>query len=183
MQTILLATTSPLKYKVVADLFPTDKFAITTVNCDSCGLPPQPYNCAQNCAKVRLDYSKKKYSAKFDYYIAIENGIDEFKYQNLIDYKDVCHVLIEHNNSIVHSCGNINFIVPVDKMEQLFKCETSNKPSFKINGFIKTIGDIFHEENSEIDTKNWVMSVYGQDRYYQIEDSVKEALKKLKSNT
>lgn len=180
MQSVLLASTSTLKLEVVQKVFPDEEYIITTVNCDSCGLPSQPYNSAARCAKVRLNYAKKVTFPKvFDYYIAIENGIDRFVSERDVDYEDICHVLVEHKGLLVHSIGTIEYDIPRDKMGLLFKEEKVTISELSILGYSRTIGDIFHDEDSSIDSKNWVMSVYKCDRRKQVEDSLREAMNKL----
>jgi len=180
MQSVLLASTSTLKLEVVQKVFPDEEYIITTVNCDSCGLPSQPYNSAARCAKVRLNYAKKVTFPKvFDYYIAIENGIDRFVSERDVDYEDICHVLVEHKGLLVHSIGTIEYDIPRDKMGLLFKEEKVTISELSILGYSRSIGDIFHDEDSSIDSKNWVMSVYKCDRRKQVEDSLREAMNKL----
>lgn len=45
-------------FQVVSDLFPNDKYTITCVDYNLSDLPAQPVNCAELCAKIRLDSSK-----------------------------------------------------------------------------------------------------------------------------
>jgi len=179
MRSILLATTSELKLEVVRKLFPSENFNITTINCDDCGLPPQPFNSSEKCAKVRLDYVKRKtYPQDFDYVIAIENGIDRFINNSHCEYVDICHVLIEFKGLLVHSTGNTDFDIPREKIRELYRKQPHDIPELNIKGYSCTIGDIYHESDPNIDPKNWVVSVYNKDRRVQIEDSLESAFEK-----
>lgn len=175
MQSVLLASTDSLKLEVLQKVFPADKFTITTVNCDSCGLPPQPCNSAHRCAKIHLDYAKKvTFPTIFDYYIAIENGIDRFISYDTVDYEDICHVLIQHKGLLVHSKGTIEFDISDDKMKRLFKEKRTTLIELNIMGYNRTIRDIIHEECDDE-----ITSVDKCSTKEQIEDSLIGALDKL----
>lgn len=183
MKSILLTTTSQLKLRAVKNIFPSDKFEITTIKCDECGFPSHPYKSGGRCAKARLDYAAfKTFPQIFDYIISIENGIEKIhSCDGDIKYIDVCHVIIKYKGLISHSVGSIEFVIPQDKMFLLKQSKKYYIPELKIKGYSRTIGGLLRDDYPNIDPRNWVLSVYGQDRYHQIEDSLKCAQEKVQS--
>jgi non-canonical (house-cleaning) NTP pyrophosphatase len=179
MKTILLATQSKLKYNAVRILFPSDKYEITCIDCNECNLPPQPVNCSRKCAEFRLNYCKEKMGAKtFDYYIAIENGI-EFPDENIIEnpdlnviIRDFCAVVIQHKGVTVSPGKDRSFRVPVEYYNRL---EGFITQSNGIQGYSITIGDLMHEDDPNIDSKNWVKTWHGVCRGSQIESKLRLA--------
>lgn len=181
VQTILLASTSELKLeclkKYLKEHDNENENIIDTMNCDSLGLPSQPMNCAQNCAKARLDYVKHNSSKKYDFYIAIENGIEE---EN-DEFYEACHVLIEHHNILSHGCitrYRIDFVSEdKDKYKlghAMQKMLRSDKIVYdkNISGFKKTLGEFLKDNDSTVDPKNWLKSCTHVDRCNQISDSI-----------
>lgn len=173
MQSVLLASQSKIKLAVVAKVFPPDQYCVTCVDCDSCGLPAQPYNSAVRCAKVRMNYAKQmKFPQIFDYYIAIENGILGVNHP-----QEVCEVLIEHKGLLSQSSGNVMLKVPSKYFYMLSTAEFINLPHYKIFGYSKTIGDFAHAADPSINSKNWIKSVHGVCRTEQIESSLRDAMR------
>ena len=175
MATILLASTSPLKLAAVRRAFP--KHAITTINCDTLGLPPQPINCAEICALLRLRYSKNlKFPQTFDFYISIENGI------NKEDKTDICHVLIEHKGLFAHQLEGITIPVPPADLDCL-SIETYSISGYNILGSPITVGEIIQRRDPSVDPKDWMSSPKicptGKSRADQIEASLHSAKSQL----
>lgn len=198
MKSILLATTSTIKLQAVTKIFPPTEYTIVSVNCGSCNLPPQPVNCSERCAMARIDYAKTTMSPqKFDYYIAIENGIefpmkdssildDESRMQYRRDQiehppsevilRDVCSIVIEHNGSQVSSKKGFDFRVPREYYKRLSGYIIYDH---YIQGFSTTIGELMHKDDPSIDDKNWVKSYHGVCRSSQIESKLKFVKSKI----
>jgi hypothetical protein len=173
MISILVTSQSKLKVDTVASIFPLDKYSITTVDCTACNLPAQPVDCAEYCAKQRLNYAKDMHSRQFDYIISIENGI--------CNNKEECHVLIEHKGLLVHSAGKISLAIPKSALEELCTYPKNNYNS-KINGYDITIGDILHKHDQNINPKDWITTIYRVNRSDQIKSSIELAMAILNKN-
>lgn len=175
MQSVLLASESSIKYNVVAELFPSDKYTITCVNCDECKLPSQPVNCTEQCAKLRLNYIRSiKFPDVFDYYIAIENGI-EIDTEDEDDIpRDVCVVLIEHKGLLGYSDTDMGFSIPIKYYKRLSGFTQDSR--LNVQGYNLTIGDLMHNDNPSIDRKNWVKTHHGICRSEQIKSRLTAAL-------
>ena len=183
METILLATKSKIKFDAVCQIFPLDKYEITCINCDSCNLPPQPVNCSRKCGEYRLLYAKNITNTQlFDYYIAIENGI-EFPNENLtheqlqnpdqnVIIRDFCAVVIEHNGVMVSPPKDYSFRVPMKYYNRLEKFVVHSNG---IQGWSNTVGDLMAMDDPNIDTKNWVKTYHGVSRSSQIESKLRLA--------
>lgn len=168
METVLLTSSNDVKLEIVKKMFPERSFNITTINCEDCNLPPQPYTNVDHCAKIRLNYAKKAmFPLNFDYYISIVNGIERFtdKYCSNVDYEDLCHVIIEHKGIIAHSVGTVEFDITRQVMNLLFKEEKISIPELNITGYGRSIRNVYPEHN--------------YDYKGQIESSITDALDQL----
>lgn len=175
MQSVLLASESSIKHNVVAELFPSDKYIITCVNCDECKLPSQPVNCTEQCAKLRLNYIRSiKFPEVFDYYIAIENGIEIDTEDDDDIPRDVCVVLIEHKGLLGYSDTDMGFSIPIKYYKRLSGFTQDSR--LNVQGYNFTIGDLMHNDNPSIDRKNWVKTHHGICRSEQIKSRLTAAL-------
>lgn len=173
MLSILLASKSSIKLEAVEEFFPREQYKIDLIECDGLNLPPQPMDSAPKCAKARLNYAKKStFPLNYDYYIAIENGLKTKTSRT----SEKCYVLVEHKGLLTHSSGEIHLDVP---LEYLSKIMDFKHKDGKYNGYSKTIGDVMHEENPEIDPKNWIKSYYNVCRKDQIKSSLRDVLSRL----
>jgi non-canonical (house-cleaning) NTP pyrophosphatase len=179
MESVLLVSQSPLKLKAVVKLFPADKYTVTCVSCDDHGLPSQPVNCTEACVQIRVNYGKQRGS--YDYYIAIENGI-QIRDSLIYDIRhhmiyDICTVLIEHHGRSVCAGSDIKFDIPKKYYDRLSGFTHDSETS--IQGYRNTIGDIMHQDDPSIDGKNWVKSYHGMSRSVQVESALRNALSLL----
>lgn len=185
MSKILLCSTSAIKKsaleKFLSDKFPNERFDIDSINCDGCGLPPQPVNCAENCAKERINYAKKLTQQKrYDYYIAIENGVE---INDSEPKKDICHSVIEYHgilsySSDISSLSSRGFHVD-DKYINELKTTEETFYNNKIRGYKTTLGEIFAKYDTTIDPKNWMKYVHNIDRSVDILLSLELAFQHL----
>jgi len=177
---VLLCSNSSLKLagtKIFINTLSDDKIDldIDTVDCDELKLPSQPLNCADSCAKERLNYGKQKtFPKEYDYMIAIESGI--------INGHEECVAIIEHKGAI--GIGIDSFKIRTDYLEYLNKLEkidyvrdNQNVPKIneKITGYNKTLGEFLCPSNS----KNWMKEIVGIDRLDMITQSLDSAFKNL----
>lgn len=169
MESVLLSSESSIKREVVIKLFPSDRYILTCKNCDECKLPAQPVNCAEQCAKTRLDYAKKRtFPTLFDYYISIENGIEIDDTDDDEDVpREICVVFIEHKGLIGYSGSDVGFSVPQKYYQRL--SGFSQNLQTKIQGYNVTIGDLMHNDDTSVDSKNWIKKYHGTCRSVQIE--------------
>lgn len=179
MRRIVVATTSPLKLKIIKSIFPESQYEIKSVNCDLLGLPPQPFLSTSKCAKSRLDYIKRL-NQDADYLIAIENGI-ELREDYKFIYVDVCSVIIEEKGLLANSVGAIKFYIPTYVINKCKNYSNVNIEELSIRGFSKTVGEILYDENENVDPKNWMKTYHRRTREEQIESSLKGALNVLET--
>ena len=171
MQSVLLGSESPIKRNAVTKLFPSDKYILTCVDCDSLQLPSQPVNCTEQCAKIRLNYIKQvKFPDSFDYYITIENGIEVDTEDEDDIPRDVCVVLIEHKGLLGYSDTDFGFTIPSKYYRLLSQFTHNNK--LKVQGYNITIGDLMNQDDPSIDRKNWVKTHHKVCRSVQIETQI-----------
>jgi adenine phosphoribosyltransferase len=176
MQSVLLTSDSPIKIKVAEKLFPLKQFSLSFMNCDECKLPMLPINCVERCAKIKLDYAKRKTFPKmFDYYISIETGIEiDNEDDDSSEYpQEICIVLIEHKGLIGYSGNDVGFSVPFNYYQQLTKFFQDE--SLKIQGYNTTIGDLMIPNGNSVEKENWIEMHHGTSRHIQIEDQIKLA--------
>lgn len=182
---ILLLSTSSLKLDAVNEAFTVDNH-ITTCACSIPGFPEQPIVDAKNTgfhfAKERMNFAKNKNNFdEYDYVISIENCmLLSLKTMNDPWPGDVCYVLIYSKGLLAH--GESYGIAIDPKYSDALLYENKRKYvkyNNKIYGFSITIGEIINQENSNIDPKNWMKTLFNIDRKDQIIDAVLNALKDL----
>ena len=168
---ILLCTQSEIKTEAVKQFFNHDN--ITCISCDDHGLPPQPLNCEQYCAKERINYCKKKmFPREYDMIISIENGI---RY----DTEDCCTVLIESDGIIVSGSESVSISsgLYTDSEEKEYTCSLNKYRC--IVGYDVTVGEKMVQLNKTKNPKNWMLDVHGVDRKDMIFRALKSAYFKL----
>ena len=180
---ILLTSESKIKVTALKEYFNTNPFFdnfivgnnlnIQTLDCSDCDLPAQPYgdiNTILSFAKERLNFSKTKCDSRsFDFIISIESGICE--------NKDYCTILISHKD-ILASSYSFGLLIKTCYIDKL-KANMLINFNKKISGYSITAGDIMHNENNTIDTKNWMLQMNGVDRKHQIIHALGDAFKNL----
>ncbi len=180
MQSVLLASEGLIESECVKSFFPPDKFNVTYINCDNfgCKLPSQPINCTEQCAKFGLNYAKKiTYPKIYDYYIAIENGIEHDEEDNDDIALYVCVVFIEHKGLLGYSNTDTGFSVPLHYFKKL--SGFTQDLGTNIQGYNITIGDLMEQDDPSIDKRNWILSYHGVCRSVQIKDRIQAAMSDL----
>ena len=182
---VLLCSTSTIKIQAVTEFFKEKeiKVDIDTFNCDSLGLPLQPIDSSTQCAQMRLDYARENINQnikenakdKYDYYIAVENGLN-------LPLVEECCVMIERKGVKIYEksfCGipTIYRDVYDDLKNEYMKNlkESSNK---LLLGHNITLGEMIHKMDSSVDPKNWTKNC-GYDRVEMIKDALKIAFAHL----
>lgn len=200
----LLASASAVKVKALQDFvggFFSKQYEIEPVDVSECKLPEQPIgrNCGYFFAKERVNFLKSRYGrdfAKYDYVVAIENGIQ--------DDADVCFVIVIHKDIL--SCGESWPVRPDVEFLHFLKQQDPMVYNKNIVGYEKTLGEIIRDmdfllkDSSEssarsvdphnvhmsqgtdpskssarsVDPKNWHV-LYGRSREEQIEDALTKA--------
>ena len=172
---VLICSKSSIKkeavYNIFSKRFPTQDItidSIDTIDCDELKLPPQPVNCADFCAKARLDFGKLK-SDRYDYYVSVENGLDDQH------HFDNCSVLVEHRGIITH--GEDTVLIPNQYRSLLNDLGTKIKypNNNNITGYNITFGQKLHE-NYGFDAKDWMKTTNKYGRVEMISKALSGAL-------
>lgn len=183
MQKILITSKSELKVSSVKKFF-DDKgiqYEVTTVNCDGCQLPPQPFIDSDYDGfyfpRERMNYASKTHNLNnYDYIVAIENGIRCVKDVFSRDlYLDVCYVLILHQG-ILSKGWEGKYPVPKEYLQKLFSNKLINYNEH-MQGYPITIGELIHQDNPLINPKNWFNT-----RPEQINSSLNACFQDLTNN-
>ena len=161
MQKILLTSESELKINAVKKFFDEKgiQYELTTVNCDGCKLPPQPFIDTDHDGfyypKERMNYAAKSYNLNnYDYVVAIESGIRCFKDVFSKDlFLDVSYVLILHQG-ILSKGWEGTYPIPKEYLQKLFNQKLINYNDH-MQGYPITIGELIHQDKPSINPKNW----------------------------
>ena len=177
---IIITSTSEIKTKAVQaffkPMFPNVSFK--SINCDGCGLPPQPIDCGTNCAAERIKFAKKsltKEEINSSIIVSIESDLSK----NNGSYLDKAHVRMEFAELAANACSE-SIACPIDV--QTFESQNLITYSKKITGYEKTGGSLLAQQHSYVDPKNWMKDLWGFDRSKQIAIGLNFAWNALKSN-
>lgn len=180
MQSVLLASEESIKLDCVRSLFPSDKFDITCIDCDNdgCKLPHQPINCTEQCGKFRLNYAKKiTYPVMYDYYIAIENGIEHDEEDDEDIPRYVCIVFIEHKGLLGYSDTDLGFSIPLNYFKKL--SGFTQDLTTNIQGYNITIGDLMAQDDQSVNPKDWILGYHGISQSVQIKNRIRASMSNL----
>ncbi|XWV26964.1 phosphoribosyl transferase [Tupanvirus soda lake] len=175
---ILLASESFIKKEAVETFFkinyPNIKYDLTSINCDACGLPPQPIDCGKFCCYERTKFALEHSYQSYDITISIENDLVYF----MGHYIDSAHARITCNGIV--GTGSSNFIDCPITQKQMEKYP-QHIYSDKIRGYSCTAGQILNETLGW-DPKNWMLESEGIDRKTQITEALNDAFNNLFDN-
>ncbi|XWV25626.1 hypothetical protein QJ856_gp0127 [Tupanvirus deep ocean] len=178
MINVLLTSDSVIKKEAVENYFnktyPKIKFSLILINCDACGLPPQPVECGKFCCYERTKYALEHSQQQYDIVISIENDLVYF----LGRYIDRAHARITCYDIV--GTGLSNFIdcpVTQKQIDNFSECTYSEK----IRGYSGTAGQILYETFGW-NSKNWMLESEGIDRKTQIAEALDDAFKNLLCN-
>ena len=198
---ILLLSTSQIKSEAIIEQFKkifNKEIKLTTFDCSGCKLPEQPLidgnNDGHYFAKERMNYASKfKNFDDYDYVVSMESGITiNWSKVNLLKvnllkvtfvenetnkYVDICYILIYHQGLLSRGMSSIIHIP--EKYHSAIELGEIIKYNAKIYGYNKTIGEIIHEDDSQIDPKNWMKTLFGIDRKDQIMEGLGRCLNNL----
>lgn len=183
MQKVLLTSQSELKISALKKILDEKKihYELTTVNCDKCQLPPQPFIDSDHDGyyfpKERMNFASQTHNLNdYDYVVGIESGIqcvqDVFS-KDL--YLDVCYVLILHQE-ILNKGWEGTYPVPKEYLQKLFTNKLINYNEH-MQGYPITIGELIHQDKPNVNPKNWFNT-----RSEQIHSSLKACFQDLVKN-
>lgn len=162
MQKILLTSQSDLKVSALKKFLDTKniQYELTTVNCDGCQLPPQPFIDEEHDGfyfpKERMNWVSKTHNLNdYDYVVAIESGICYSGNMLGRDFwLDINFVLILHKGTLNKGVDN-GYEIPKKYFDKLTvgKLIIYND---KIQGYPVTIGELIHLDDPSINPKNWI---------------------------
>lgn len=186
---ILLASASTLKTNAVKNYFdkyyPSIKINIDFLNCDPCGLPPQPIACGSECTAARLAYAVASYTKIYDIAMAIESVLEknhDGKYYDCVYVRVMANGILGNGASIIcNDPGEISmaYLCPVEPAE--LESQPEIIYSDKIRGYKITGGEILSKKNG-CNPKNWMLDMGIGDRVTQITVIIKLAMENLMNN-
>jgi adenine phosphoribosyltransferase len=161
---IVLASTSAIKRRAVAQFFNVPMSRVACVACDSLNLPPQPVGSGELCAKARaLHAHGLRPHATI---VAVENEI--------VGAQDVCrvHIFTPYLGHCTGKSAGVSFDVKFfnEAVRRSAACD------FAFAGLAVTVGALMHEEDASVDACDWVGGVVYASRHEQILAALADAL-------
>jgi len=173
---VLLASTSPLKYRAVKEAFSGyaatrgKKLVIRQIAVDQLDLPAQPINCGALCADRRAKYVRDLVADRlqgYDLIIAIENSIelsDLDRLSNPALGQDRAWVCVMDSKGRQHTSSSVAISFPGKYLTQAREQTPTDyvhlAEEAECHGYAVTMGQCIEQEYRNISQKNMMLTSY-----------------------